>query len=134
MKYATIAALVAVASAKDFDSGCKGGMKFEMFKDEKCAEAAEGSKTMTQEEIDTYEKGGECAKMGQGSFKASCVAEGLKYEMFADAECKKSAASKTLAWGECEKAPVGPDSLKLTNAVALKTAAVAMVAFAASQF
>ena len=63
-----------------------------------------------------------------------CKADGLHVTMYKDAKCETESLSAKIEWGKCTANPEGKGSIKLTNAVALKSAAVAMVAFVASQF
>ena len=110
MKYATIAALVAVAAAADkTDSGCKAGMKFEMFTDDKCAKAVEGDKgthKVTETEMKTYEDMPDCMPAGDnGAIKAMCKADGLHIKTFKDAKCETESAGTTIEWGKCMANP-----------------------------
>ena len=110
MKYATIAALVAVAAAADkTDSGCKADMKFEIFSDDKCADAVEGkdgSHTVTKDEMKAFEDMPDCMPAGEdGAVKATCKADGLHIKMYKDAKCETESLSTTIEWGKCHANP-----------------------------
>lgn len=66
--------------------------------------------------------------------KMTCDADaGVTIETWDDAECKGEAeVSHNIPWDECRKA--GDVYIKITGATALKAAAIAVVAFAGSQF
>lgn len=60
---------------------------------------------------------------------------GVKHEEWDDASCEGTSAKKfEYEWGSCVKAPDGENYIKITGAAALQAAAVALVAFAGSQF
>lgn len=64
----------------------------------------------------------------------TCDAAGVSFKAYDDVDCKgKTPEINVLAkWGQCTK--VGEDYIKMTGASVLKAAAVALVAFSASQF
>ena len=58
---------------------------------------------------------------------------GVVFKQWDEAKCEGDAEFEVKAkWGECTKA--GDSYIKVTGAAALKAAAVALVAFAGSQF
>lgn len=70
------------------------------------------------------------------STMATCdAAKGITWTVYDDADCKgeKSVDFKA-AWGVCTQSPDGKSFVKVTGAAALQAAAVALVAFAGSQF
>ena len=58
---------------------------------------------------------------------------GVVFKTWPDAKCEGDTEfALTAKWGECTKA--GDSYIKVTGAAALKAAAIALVAFAGSQF
>jgi len=70
------------------------------------------------------------------STKATCDASaGITWTVFDEPDCKgDKAVDFKAAWGACTPSPDGKTFVKITGAAALQAAAVALVAFAGSQF
>lgn len=64
----------------------------------------------------------------------TCDDKGVSFKAYTDDKCAAKEADIDIKapWGQCTK--VGEDYMKITGASALKAAAVALVAFAGSQF
>ena len=139
MKYAAIAALIAVVSATD----CPETFKLEYLSDKECTtkDADVDAVEPTADEKKWLKKGG-CNKSGENSVKVECDAEGITGTVYtASTECKAvdgeaKPAKKELKYTACKKTEEGGHTtyVKLTGAAALKAAAIALVAIAGSQF
>ena len=137
MKYAAIAALVAVVSAAE--SKCPKTTKTTFYTDKKCTIVDDDNeaKVATDAEKKMLEKGG-CIKQGADSVKLECDAEGITATVYAGStECKKATDAETpkvhaMKYTDCKKA--GDMYYSFTGAAALKAAAIALVAIAGSQF
>lgn len=139
MKYAAIAALIAVVSATD----CPETFKLEYFSDKECKTKDKDVDTVeaNAEQKKDLKKGG-CIKKDTNSVKVECDAEGVTGTMYTGStECKAvedGTAPKKMEfkYTACKKTEEGGHTvyLKLTGAAALKAAAIALVAIAGSQF
>ena len=134
MKYAVIAAL---AAATVSGAACPATLQGGEYKDDKCTQPVEDMKFAkpTEKELATYD--GECKTddtLGT-SLKAGCTDEAITVETWTKKACEgKADGTKTIKLNECFK-PDGMDTyVKLTGATAIKAAAFAVAAFAASQF
>jgi hypothetical protein len=137
MKYAAIAALIAVASAAD----CPKTTKMTFYTDSKCKNVDDDNeaKVATDAEKALLEKGG-CIKADANSVKVECDAEGITYTVYtASTKCEKPTGEDAVTptvdsvkYTECKKA--GDMYYSFTGAAALKAAAIALVAIAGSQF
>ena len=139
MKYAAIAALIAVVSAAD----CPETYKLEYFSDKKCetkdkdVDAVEA----TAEHKKWLKKGG-CIKKGADSVKMECDAKGITMTAYtASTECKAvedgtEPKPTKFEYSSCKSTEEEGHNVyvKLTGAAALKAAAIALVAIAGSQF
>ena len=140
MKYAVIAALLAVAKAEDPAPtpapACT--VKVAVFTDEACATAKEGDNSAVATAWNDKVKSDACTAAGDAFVKNTCDGTGLTSAMFTDDQCataKKdgdAAVSTTWAWGACTK--VGDDYLQLTGAKALMVGVAATLAIVGAQF
>ena len=139
MKYAAIAALIAVVSATD----CPENIKMEYFTDKECKTEDEDNDTMEADAtLKANLKKGGCVKKGDNSVKMECDAKGVTTTVYmASTECKKvgdgaDPEPTKYKYTACKKVTVNDHTtyLKLTGAAALKAAAIALVAIAGSQF
>ena len=87
MKYAAIAALIAVVSAKTPASNCLKGMKTTFYTDEKCKTVDEDTAAVevTSKELEAYD--GTCKTVGKKSSKVKCTAEGMENWVYETADC-----------------------------------------------
>ena len=138
MKYAAIAALLAVAKAEDAAPAPACTVKVGVFTDEACATPKEGDNSAVGTAWNEKVKSAECTAAGDDFVKNTCDGAGLTSAMFTDDGCataKKAddkAVSTTWAWGACTK--VGDDYLQLTGAKALMVGVAATLAIVGAQF
>ena len=101
------------------------------------------SNVMEPNENDLKEMDAECHELSSdASFHTSCQAgQGIVFRHYDNANCAPLREKKTVvAWDSCSKLPsvVSPPGkttyVKVTGAMALKSAALALAAFAGSQF
>jgi hypothetical protein len=139
MKYAAIAALIAVASAAD----CPKTTKTTFYTDSKCTKVDEDKDAVeaTDAQKEMMKKGG-CIKSGTGSVKLECDAKGINMTVYtASTKCEKPTGDDAVTpkvdsvkYTECKKMAVGDKYYSFAGAAALKAAAIALVAIAGSQF
>ena len=152
MKYAVIAAFLAVARAEDpapaddppatdppaTDPAPACTVKVEVFTDEACTTAKEGDQTAVGTAWNDKVKSAACTAAGDDFVKNTCDGAGLTSALFTDDACataKKDGdadVSTTWAWGACTK--VGEDYLKMTGARALMVGVAASLAIVGAQF
>ena len=159
MKFVHLALLASVAVAKsDTDkkvqkekdnrkgTGCKKGIEMKLFTDDDCSEKFKvkgDSNTVVWKEEDLKEKMDDvCHEAGDKSFHVSCQAgQGIIIRNYDNSNCAPLRTKKTVtAWDSCQKHPMmktktGKDLYVIvTGATVLKSAALALAAFAGSQF
>ena len=140
MKYAAIAALLAVAKAEDPAPtpapACT--VKVAVFTDEACTTAKDGDNTAVTTEWNDKVKSDACTAAGDEFVKNTCDGTGLTVAMFTDDACAtakkdgETVVSTTTAWGACTKA--GEVYLQLTGAKALMAGVAATLAIVGAQF
>ena len=101
MKYAAIAALIAVVSAKAPASNCLKGMKTTFYTDKKCETVDEDKAAVeaTDKELEAFD--GTCKKVGEGSSKVKCTDEGIETTVYETADCKGDGVAVTVKWTHC---------------------------------
>ena len=139
MKYAAIAALIAVVSAAAEDNGCKKGMKTTFYTDKKCTtvDADTEAVEFTKDQMKASAFDGKCNKANGSSTKVKCTSEGIETSVYKDVEdCSGEGVAVAVKWTNCYSSGTGDDKkyFQLTGAAALKAAAIALVAIAGSQF
>jgi hypothetical protein len=138
MKYAAIAALVAVASAADdYKNGCKKGMTTTFFTDDKCKTVDPDTAAVVADDSEMKAFTDACTKLtDKSSTKMKCDAKGITTTVYTTKDCAGDGADVVVKWTNCYTTGTG-DAKKyyqLTGAAALKAAAIALVAIAGSQF
>ena len=139
MKYAAIAALLAVAKAEEAAPAAPAcTVKVGVFTDEACATPKEGDNSAVGTEWNNKVKSAECTAAGADFVKSTCDGAGLTSALFTDDACAtakkdgETAVSTTWAWGACTK--VGEDYIQLTGAKALMVGVAASLAIVGAQF
>ena len=141
MKFAA-AALIAAVSAKTEPTGCKPGLKLEIYTDDECTQKVDTS-TLPKEIKDVMEPSakdlekmtGKCFKTGTGhAVYVTCdVKEGVSYKTYTNEDCTGEADETMMfGWGKC----MGQKGqyVQFKGAMALQAAAVALAAAVGTQF
>merc|ERR1712151_204782 len=135
MKFTAAALLVATVAAAD-PTGCKPGIKMEVYTDDECTKKldtsalpAEAKKMLEPSAKDLEDNTGLCKKLDTGTamFVTCNVKEGISYKLYANEDCTGEAAeTMTVGWGKC----MGHNGsyVKFKGAMALQAAAVALAA------
>ena len=141
MKYAAIAALLAVAKAEDpapAPAAPACTVKVAVFTDEACATAKEGDNAALATEWNDKVKSDACTAAGDEFVKNTCDGTGLTTATFTDDACTAAkkvddkAVASTTAWGACTKA--GEVYIQVTGAKALMVGVAATLAIVGAQF
>ncbi len=139
MKYAAIAALIAVVSAEDeYKNGCKPGMTMTYFTDKECTTVDSDKDAVVTKDSELKKADVACmsATGATTSTKMKCDAKGITTNVYKTKDCTGDSTDVTVKWTNCYSSGTGDDKTyyQLTGAAALKAAAIALVAIAGSQF
>ena len=112
----------------------------EAFKDDDCSKKLtlhgedSNSHTLTDDELKALDD--VCNDTGSKSYHTSCQAgQGVVFRSYDNDDCKPLREKKTVVpWDSCHKFPHANFYVKVTGAMAIKSAALALAAFAGSQF
>merc|ERR1719213_8740 len=141
MKFTAAALLVATVAAAD-PTGCKPGLKLEVFSDDDCKKKVEEKdidpqvkKALEPSAKELEDMTGKCAKTGTGTSQyVTCdMKDGISWKQYANEDCTGEAAvADSFGWGKCKG--LHGHYVTFKGAMALQAAAVALAAAVGTQF